>query len=380
MFKPTTITIANVGSALLLILLFAFLGGCATPIAHTTSGPTVELHPDEDDKLGGSFLESTDIRTIAQKMTVAILTTPEISQAVPPVHIAISPIKNSSRFLIDKNIFMKRLRIELNKVAKNQVRFYSQFNARRVRGQIWRERREERWAKATSELSKALLSKAKINKYGSTRKRVAVGTIKSVNVSGLNADSFLALLRSKLSKESSGKLVFVSRQISEKIQANYDLKGKASGLGAHYLLTGEFIGEGIHVVEGEKVIKTGMAIRHKELDKFESEKTDIYAEIDLIFKRNPNANLWFNAQLINLENDIAVEEMISLKQVMHSGIARADYILSGEISGLSKASGGNKRSDYTIVSFQLLNPDTNEILWEDAYETKRASSLGTVYR
>ena len=55
-------------------------------------------------------------------------------------------------------------------------------------------------------------------------------------------------------------------------------------------------------------------------------------------------------------------------------------MLTGELSALSKAADGGTRSDYIILSFQLVDPKSNEVLWEDAYETKKKSSVSTLYR
>ena len=72
--------------------------------------------------------------------------------------------------------------------------------------------------------------------------------------------------------------------------------------------------------------------------------------------------------------------MVSLEKKIQSGLGNADFTLTGEISALSKATQGAMRTDYIIVSFQMVDPGTNEMLWEDAYESKRASRVGAVYR
>jgi hypothetical protein len=111
------------------------LAGCATPDVHEPSATAI-LHPDEEDALGGTFLESSDIRTIAQQMSSAILSTPEVASQTDVTRIALAPVRNNTRFLIDKDIFLKRLRIELGRVSQNRVRFFMQDNAQRVRRQV----------------------------------------------------------------------------------------------------------------------------------------------------------------------------------------------------------------------------------------------------
>jgi PBP1b-binding outer membrane lipoprotein LpoB len=206
----------------LLFLLFAamlLIISCATPKVEQLSRTEI-LQPDEEDNLGGTFFESGDIRTIASKMSAAILSTQAINGHPGIVYIAISPIRNNTRFVVDNDIFISRLRIELNKVAKEKIRFFSQNVGQEARSKILQER-------------------------------------------------------------------------------------------------------------------SGAA---------------------------------------------AIEESVETEGKLDSGLAKSDYILTGELSGLSKAAEGAVRSDYLIMSFQLVDPITNEVLWEDAYETKKKSGTSVLYR
>jgi len=49
------------------------------------------------------------------------------------------------------------------------------------------------------------------------------------------------------------------------------------------------------------------------------------------------------------------------------------------VSGLSKRANG-EQSDYLLITVQLVDPDSNEVLWEDGYEVKKKSAAGTVYQ
>jgi uncharacterized protein (TIGR02722 family) len=96
-----------------------FLGGCATlETSHTQT-----IQPDQDDGLGGTGIESTDIRTVARKMAESILGIPQIMNAQGSPKIALLPVKNSTRFIINKDIFTKKIRIELNQNANGKVTF-----------------------------------------------------------------------------------------------------------------------------------------------------------------------------------------------------------------------------------------------------------------
>ncbi|MCK9430311.1 MAG: penicillin-binding protein activator LpoB, partial [Candidatus Omnitrophica bacterium] len=94
--------------------------GCST----INTSYTKTIQPDQDDELGGTGIESTDIRTVSRKMAVSILEVPQISrvQGAPP-KIALLPVKNSTRFIINKDIFTKKIRIQLNQNAQGKVIF-----------------------------------------------------------------------------------------------------------------------------------------------------------------------------------------------------------------------------------------------------------------
>ncbi|MEK6564039.1 MAG: penicillin-binding protein activator LpoB [Candidatus Omnitrophota bacterium] len=103
----------------LFFLLTLTLSSCASvPISHSTV-----ILPDDDDNLGGTGIESTDIMTVARKMALSILEIPEVMNAKGTPRIAILPVKNNTRFIINKDIFTQKIRIELNKNATGKVRF-----------------------------------------------------------------------------------------------------------------------------------------------------------------------------------------------------------------------------------------------------------------
>jgi len=103
------------------IALCLFLSSCATT-APTRSYST-SISPDEDDRLGGTGIESTDIRTAARKMAESILEVPEISQTDGVPRITLLPVVNNTRFIINQDIFTKKIRIDLNKNSQGKMRF-----------------------------------------------------------------------------------------------------------------------------------------------------------------------------------------------------------------------------------------------------------------
>lgn len=363
-------------SILMCVLLIA---GCATPTVHESSRTRI-LHPDQEDDTGGTFLESSDIRTIAQQMTGAILSTPEVSSNPEMTRVALSPIRNNTRFLIDSDIFLRRLRIELNRVSQGRVRFFMQDNAQGVRHQILSEQDEAEWESMADDIAKHLLENTPKSLDGRPL-RMAVGVVHNTNITGMNARSFLTMVRSRLVDMSKGRIIFVSNQVSQRVQRAMDEDGSALGMGVDYLVCGEFLAETMHVVRGKEEVE--VLVREKREVFAESyAREDTKEEIYRFERRqNPNVAKHFNCQLIDVSNGTVIcERMISLERKIGLGIGSADYILTGEMSALSKSSHGAYRSDYVILSFQLIAPQTNEILWEDAYESKRASQVGTVYR
>ncbi|OHB64589.1 MAG: hypothetical protein A2Y76_13810 [Planctomycetes bacterium RBG_13_60_9] len=355
------------------------VSGCATPDDPGTSRTQI-LHPDQEDDVGGTFLESSDIRTIAQQMTSAILSTPELSSAGETTRIALAPVRNNTRFLIDSQIFLKRLRIELNRVSQGRVRFFMQDNAQEVRREVLLEQDETAWDAAADEIAGNLLQDLPQGDAGRPI-RLGMGQAKNVNITGMNAKSFLTIVRSRLLERSKGRVAFVSDQVAEQAQKRIEEKTAAPTAGVDYLLCGEFVAQAIQVAEGKQQVELKI-----------KEKTEVYGqtyskentdEETLTFetRQNPNVTKRFHCQLVNTgDGTILCEKTVLLERKMASGVGAADYILTGEISALSKASQGASRSDYVIVSFQLVDPRSNEVLWEDAYESKRASQIGTVYR
>jgi PBP1b-binding outer membrane lipoprotein LpoB len=203
--------------------------GCASPLRQNPGG-TVIINPDQRDKLGGTGIESEDIRSAATKFAAAILSLPQIAQKPQGTGIAIAPVVNSSRHLIDKDLLTARLRIELNKYSQGRVRFFAQGAGQDVRTEVLAEKDRERLAQTMANSGGAVVS-------------------------------------------SSGDV------------------------------------------------------------------------------RKPN-----------------------------SGLAGADFILTGELKGLGKATNGGDRSDYILMSFQLIDAVSNQIVWEDGYETKKVSSIDAVYK
>ncbi len=102
----------------------ASLAGCATSGVQNPAGsPVVEMRPDERGKVVGTGIESQDLVAVTDKMARKILATPEIASAKTPPRIVLEPVNNETRFTINKDIFLTKIRAQLNDQAAGKVRF-----------------------------------------------------------------------------------------------------------------------------------------------------------------------------------------------------------------------------------------------------------------
>ena len=100
------------------------LAGCASSGVKNPSGVGVtQMRGDERGFVAGTGVESQDLVSVADKMSRSILNIPEISRATTPPRIVVLPVVNESRFPIAKDIFVDKIRIELNRNSQGKVRF-----------------------------------------------------------------------------------------------------------------------------------------------------------------------------------------------------------------------------------------------------------------
>lgn len=128
--------------------------GCATSGVKNPSGVNVtEMTPDERGFVAGTGVESQDLVAVTDQMARSILYTPEIQSALTPPHVVIEPVLNDTRFPINKDIFMTRLRVQLNSKANRKVVFL----ARERFDMLERERAMKQAGKVTSSSDPALV-------------------------------------------------------------------------------------------------------------------------------------------------------------------------------------------------------------------------------
>jgi PBP1b-binding outer membrane lipoprotein LpoB len=102
----------------------ALLGGCASSgVEHPAGVPVQEMKADEKGFVAGTGVESQDLVVVTDQMARSILAIPQIARAQATPRIVIDPVKNETRFPINKDLFTDRIRIQLNSKAMGQVMF-----------------------------------------------------------------------------------------------------------------------------------------------------------------------------------------------------------------------------------------------------------------
>lgn len=100
------------------------VAGCASRGVKNPSGvPVTRLNPDEQGFVAGTGIESQDLVAVADKMARSILAIPQIAQASRPPVVVLDPVENKTRFPINKDIFLTRIRAQLNSRAQGKVIF-----------------------------------------------------------------------------------------------------------------------------------------------------------------------------------------------------------------------------------------------------------------
>ena len=112
-----------IGSAVI-SLLVALLTGCASSGVKNPSGIGVtEMRADEKGFVAGTGVESQDLVAVTDKMARSILDTSQIKSAQNPPVIVLDPVVNETRFPINKDMFLTRIRLMLNSKSAGKVQF-----------------------------------------------------------------------------------------------------------------------------------------------------------------------------------------------------------------------------------------------------------------
>ncbi|MBI4326618.1 MAG: penicillin-binding protein activator LpoB [Chloroflexi bacterium] len=101
----------------------SLIAGCASSGVRNPSGvPVTEMKADERGFVAGTGVESQDLVAVTDKMARSILGIPEIANAQGTPRVMLYPVENATRFPINKDIFLSRIRADLNSKARGKVR------------------------------------------------------------------------------------------------------------------------------------------------------------------------------------------------------------------------------------------------------------------
>jgi len=101
----------------------ALIAGCASGVQNPSGVPVTRLNADEQGFVAGTGVESQDLVAVTDKMARSILATPEIQKAQGLPRVVLLPVENQTRFAFNKDIFLDRIRAQLNSKAQGKVRF-----------------------------------------------------------------------------------------------------------------------------------------------------------------------------------------------------------------------------------------------------------------
>ncbi len=98
--------------------------GCTSPGVQRPGGSRVtEIRADERGRVAGTGIESQDLVAVADKMARSLLNVPQVAQGPTAPRIVLEPVLNETRFAINKEMFLDRIRIGLNQKAAGRMIF-----------------------------------------------------------------------------------------------------------------------------------------------------------------------------------------------------------------------------------------------------------------
>ena len=102
----------------------SLLLGCASTGVRNPSGvPVTEMKAEERGFVAGTGIESQDLVAITDKMARTILGIDQITKVQGTPKVYLLPVENQTRFAINKDLFLDRIRAQLNEKALGKVRF-----------------------------------------------------------------------------------------------------------------------------------------------------------------------------------------------------------------------------------------------------------------
>lgn len=133
------------GTALVAV---GLLSGCSSSrgVKNPSGVGVTQMRADEQGFVGGTGVESQDLVAVTDKMARSILGTPQIAQAQAVPRVVLDPVENATRFPINKDVFLDRIRAQLNSQTRGKVIFL----ARERMAALERERHMKQLGQVTS--------------------------------------------------------------------------------------------------------------------------------------------------------------------------------------------------------------------------------------
>jgi penicillin-binding protein activator len=103
----------------------ALFTGCASSggVKNPSGVPVTQMSATEQGFVAGTGVESQDLVAVTDKMARSILGLPAIAVAQTPPIIVLDPVMNETRFPINKDMFLTRIRGQLLSRAQGKVQF-----------------------------------------------------------------------------------------------------------------------------------------------------------------------------------------------------------------------------------------------------------------
>lgn len=365
--------------AVLALLLASF--GCTTP-----GGPARPRQIDPE-VVDHTAFGSAEIKQCASEMGPRILMVPEIARAAATTRIVVQPLRNSSTIMFDTRLITDALKDELMVVSNGKVRFVTEDDEEIAHSNtVILEKLDAKRDRMLDEVAASLLQ-APVIKNAAQPPIIAVTPALNTNLVGMNANSFVAILRAKIAGQANGKVLFTA---------------PGSFTGAEYFLTGEFIAESlkqegmINLVDYLSLVEERVRAGQS-MDVYEyaapvvtepggqtvltpERRQTLLSEIERAaqVRTEPNVNKLFNVMLIRAQDKVAVmEKMFSLEPKLTRGLENVEYTLTGNIASQSRYLKGREEI-YIVVTLKLIAPETKEEIWSGRFETKKEIQHGGV--
>jgi uncharacterized protein (TIGR02722 family) len=115
-----------------------------------SAGKTTRVGVDTDEPFSDVETSSKDLGVVAEKMAKSMLQLNQIATAKSPVRIAFSDVKNETNEIINKNLFIEKMRTLLLRNGQGRMVFLD----REISEDIAKERADKRSGEVTSSASK----------------------------------------------------------------------------------------------------------------------------------------------------------------------------------------------------------------------------------